>query len=461
MMTPFVSVVIVNYNGKQYLPGCLNALAEQIYPRDYFEVIVSDNGSTDGSVELLEKDYPWVNVMKNGRNLGFARGNNVAFQAARGEYLIALNNDTAPIPDWIEKLVQEAEKYPRTGLVNGHSRLFYDQIQLTLESDSFIPGNDPRRLGVMISGIESGTPRGIVQYLEGFYGWEEDGGLRYRWTDGKAVLGIPVPPGSGDWNLDLMVSAPRPTREPVQVWVKAGDETLGKWEVGGLAPQLCRVMLPAASRKKAEPLVQNAGSILNKDGYGKDRGTYANNNEMFFEVDHGQYQSEVIFAGCGANLLLRRAMLDEIGPFDDHFFTYYEDTDLSWRCWLAGWEVRYTSEAIIRHIHCGTSKEWSPAFIFYTERNRLAMLMKNGSGGQAVKNWIRYFGGVARRTFGLVKATVRRDPVRLALRRQLKTQYRVVISLITWLPVLLWQRMAIQRRRTAGAAEIKRWQAAP
>ena len=460
-MTPLVSVVIVNYNGRQFLPECLNALANQTFPRECFEVIVSDNGSTDGSLELLETEYSWVKVLKNGRNLGFASGNNVAFQAAQGEYLIALNNDTAPLPDWIEKLVQAAEKNPRAGMINGHSRLFYDQIRLTLESDTFTPEDDPRQLGVMISAIENGALRGIVQYLDGVYGWEEGSGLRYRWTNGTAVLGIPVPPGDEDWTLDLMLSAPRPTSVPVQVRLKNGEETLGKWEVRGLQPQACQALIPALTRKLAEPLVQNAGSTLNEDGYGKDRGTFSQNNEMFFEVDHGQYQSDPVFAACGANLMLRRAMLEEVGGFDDRFFMYYEDTDLSWRCWLAGWEVRYASEAIIRHIHCGTSKEWSPAFVFYTERNRLAMLLKDGSGKQALRNWIRYFGGVAKRTLSLIRAVARHDPARFALRRQLKTKYKVVISLLVWFPVLIWQRITIQRKRTADPAEINLWQASP
>ncbi len=459
-MAPFVSVVIVNYNGKSFLPGCLQALADQTYPRECFEVIVSDNGSTDGSLELLEASYPWVKVLKNEKNLGFASGNNVAFEAAQGEYLIALNNDTAPLPDWIEKLVMEAEKYPRAGLINGHSRLFYDQVLLTLESDTFTPENDSRCLGVMISGVESVAPKGIVQYLEGAFGWEEGGGLRYRWTDGKAVLGIPVPPGEGDWRLDLVLSAPRPTLETVNVTLKIGEETLSKWQISGLTPQHCQVIVPAASRRLTEPLVQNAGSVLNVDGYGKDRGTYSHNNEMFFENDRGQYPSQQVFAACGANLLLRKAMLKGVGAFDDHFFMYYEDTDLSWRCWLAGWEVRYTSEAIIRHIHCGTSKEWSPAFVFHTERNRLAMLMKNGSGRQVLRNWLRYFGRVAKRTAGWVRAVVRRDPVRSALSRQLKIEYRVLISLLVWLPKLVWQRIVIQRKRRSDPTELAHWQEA-
>ena len=359
------SIVIVNFNGKHFLPACLNAIVAQTLPKDAYEVIVSDNGSTDGSLEMLKQEYPWVRVIENGKNLGFAAGNNVAFKAARGKYLVAVNNDTAPLPDWLENLIKAAEENPQAGIINGHSRLFYDQLIVKLESETFVPGNlDGRHLGVMVSAVETGAERGVVQYLDGFYGWEEHAGVRYRWTNGSAMLGIPVPSGADDWNLSLKLAAPRPDDLPVHVTLKLGDDELGKWDLFGLVPQVCEARMPAAARLLTEPLVQNAGSTLDPDGYGRDRGTYSKNNEMFFEVDHDQYLSETVFVACGANILVRRTMLDEIGGFDGRFFMYYEDTDLSWRAWLSGWKVFYANTAVIRHIHCGSSSEWSPFLPF-------------------------------------------------------------------------------------------------
>ena len=110
-----------------------------------------------------------------------------------------------------------------------------------------------------------------------------------------------------------------------------------------------------------------------RSGSGRDRGTYVKEAEVFFETDTGQYGDiEEVFAGCGASLLLRKTMLNEIGLFDEKFFMYYEDVDLSWRAWIGGWKVLYAPDAICKHIHCGTTKEWSPFFVFLTERNRLA-----------------------------------------------------------------------------------------
>ena len=78
MELPFVSVIVLNYNGAHFLPTCLDALRLQTYPAERFEVIVTDNGSTDNSLPLLKRDYPWVRILENGRNLGFSLANNAA-----------------------------------------------------------------------------------------------------------------------------------------------------------------------------------------------------------------------------------------------------------------------------------------------------------------------------------------------------------------------------------------------
>ena len=134
-------------------------------------------------------------------------------------------------------------------------------------------------------------------------------------------------------------------------------------------------------------------------------------SEVLYETDCGRYtQVEEVFSGCGASLLLRRATLEQIGVLDDDFFMYYEDTDLCWRAWLGGWKVVYAPQALVPHIHCGTTKEWSPFFFFLTERNRLAMVFKNGSLRQVFRVW----GGYLMKVLGLVFATL----WALLLRRQ-------------------------------------------
>ena len=98
-----VSVIVLNYNGRQWLDGCLNALALQ-NGAPSFEIIVADNGSTDGSIVWLAKHHPHVRVLRNGTNLGFAAGNNAGAAQATGDWLVFLNNDTVPEPDWLAEL---------------------------------------------------------------------------------------------------------------------------------------------------------------------------------------------------------------------------------------------------------------------------------------------------------------------------------------------------------------------
>src|SRR3989344_8923284 len=93
-MRPKLSIVILNYNTKDLLRDCLLSL-KKVRGEIDFEVIVPDNGSTDGSPEMAEKDFPWVKrVVKIGKNLGFAAGNNKARQFASGKYVLFLNSDT-------------------------------------------------------------------------------------------------------------------------------------------------------------------------------------------------------------------------------------------------------------------------------------------------------------------------------------------------------------------------------
>lgn len=372
MDLPFVSVIIVNYNGAHFMPDCLQALRNQTYPEDRFEVVVSDNDSVDDTLTLLVREYPWVRVLENGENLGFATGNNVAIESTDGKYVVLLNNDTAPAPDWLENIVQVAEDNPQAGMVTGHLQLFYDQLEIQMQTDTIVPPGDGRVLGVQVFDVDSGASRGVVQYLEGFHGWEpHPSGKRFRWTKGLAQIGVPLPLESDDNTLHLSLTASRFENEIVQCHVSVGDTTVARLDiVSGSDPVKYSLALPPAARGQAQPVVQNTGSIVFKDGSSRDRGTYVRNFEVLFETDDGQYDEvEEVFSGCGASLLIRREMVADVGAFDDDFFMYYEDTDLAWRARLGGWKVLYAPGAIVRHIHCGTTEEWSPFFFYHAERS--------------------------------------------------------------------------------------------
>lgn len=88
-----VSIIIVNYNTKQLLADCLKSIYEQTKDIS-FEVIVSDNGSVDGSIEMLKTDFPQVILIENNANLGFGAANNRGLAVAKGKYIFYLNSDT-------------------------------------------------------------------------------------------------------------------------------------------------------------------------------------------------------------------------------------------------------------------------------------------------------------------------------------------------------------------------------
>ena len=120
---PTVSILIVAWNSGDDLARCMAALEAQS-SRD-FEVILLDNASTDGAVERLVQ-RPWLTHLHSDRNLGFAAGNNRAAQTASGRYLVTLNPDAFPEPDWLEMLVAAAERYPEAGSVGSTQLLDAD-----------------------------------------------------------------------------------------------------------------------------------------------------------------------------------------------------------------------------------------------------------------------------------------------------------------------------------------------
>ncbi|MDD5564278.1 MAG: glycosyltransferase, partial [Thermoanaerobaculaceae bacterium] len=107
---PLVSVVVVNFNGRHHLERCLPSLFATVEAE--FEVIVADNGSSDGSVEWLAERWPQARVLALGKNLGFGRANGRGVQVARGEFVAFLNNDTVVEPGWLAALLEPLRADP-------------------------------------------------------------------------------------------------------------------------------------------------------------------------------------------------------------------------------------------------------------------------------------------------------------------------------------------------------------
>jgi GT2 family glycosyltransferase len=119
------------------------------------------------------------------------------------------------------------------------------------------------------------------------------------------------------------------------------------------------------------------------DGYGVDGIPF---NRGVWQRDEGQFdQPGWIFGGCGGAVAYRRAMLDQVGLFDESFFMYCEDVDLNWRSQLAGWKCWYTSEAVVYHKLSATGG--GPVASYYTGRNTLWVIAKNYPGALFRKYW--------------------------------------------------------------------------
>jgi hypothetical protein len=240
-----VSIVIANYNGSHFLKLCLDSLREQTYHN--IEIIVVDNGSSDNSVEMLQRDYPEVRIIQNKKNLGFVSANNQGFRASHGQYILFLNNDTKVDRFFLERLITE------------------------------ITGRE-KEIGVVFSKL-----------------------LLFNEPD----------------RLDAI------------------------------------------------------GSFLTNYGFLYHIG--------FQEKDHGQYNNlEEIFSPKGVCFLMPKKLLEEIGAFDEDYFSYFEESDLFWRVWLSARKIRFVPRSIVYHRVGGTCTRLPSHFIdFHSFKNRICTLIKN------------------------------------------------------------------------------------
>jgi GT2 family glycosyltransferase len=446
---PLVTVVVLNYNGAERIPGVLRSLAAQDLPDGQMAVWVVDNASSDGSLELLRRDFPWVRTIANPTNDGFAGGNNVALREIATPFVALLNDDAYPATDWLRRLLEplrqpEAE---RVAAVSAKIVFLPRFLPVELATPGFVPGTlDSRELGVRVYRVtvDGRDVTDQVLWDRVAYGPEGEGPGRFRWTRPAGMLLVPVDPGSGGdagpRRLGLRLAAE--TAKPVELtW--PGGGTTAKAE-----PDPADVDVEVAGDVGLVDVLNNAGSMVFRDGYGADR--------AYQELDRGQYQRpEEVFAFCGGAVLLRTEALREAGVFDDDFFLYYEDTDLSWRLRALGWAIRYQPEAVVRHIHSASSVEWSPLFVFHTDRNRLLMLTKNARAGLAVREVLRYpltTVSLALREVARARHTRRRPPLRPTLLR-----LRVLGSYLRLLPKVLVRRVRLAARARVDRSHLERW----
>jgi GT2 family glycosyltransferase len=305
---PVATVVVVTWQGAHLLPDCLESLRRQTVAH---EVLVVDNGSTDGTEDLLAARFPEVRVVQTGANLGFAGGAQCGLEAARSPLVALLNNDAVAEPGWLAALVGHLERQPRCAAVT---------------SRMLLRGEDP-------------------------------------------------------------------------------------------------------------PLLNNTGVVLLNDDYGADRDLRA---DAAARPDPGP-----VFGFSGGAALLRRSAVEGVGGFARRFFLYYEDTDLSWRLRMAGWDVRYEPAAVVHHAHSATVDQTSDRFAYYNERNRLLMLTRCAPAPRAWRALLRFL----LTTASITVSRWRGRPVPDVPVFRLRLRLEVLAAYLRLLPWSLRTRRAIRTGR--------------
>lgn len=194
---PRVSVCIANYDGEALLPACLASVLAQDPAAD-IEILVHDDASRDGSLALLRERYPQARVIASARNVGFCVANNRMAEAARGDYLLLLNNDAALFPDAIGRLLREAARIGAPAILtlpqyDWETGALVDRGCLLDPFHVPVPNLDPARVDVAyVIGACLWIPRATWQALGGFPDWLESLAEDMALCRHACLRGVPV-----------------------------------------------------------------------------------------------------------------------------------------------------------------------------------------------------------------------------------------------------------------------------
>jgi O-antigen biosynthesis protein len=387
---PKVSIIIVNFNGRHLLDECLQSVRQLDFPQSQYEVILVDNNSSDDSVPYVRSHYPWVNVVISDRNLGFTGGNNLGFQHATGEYIVLLNNDVRADKNWLKELVKAAQPAD-VGLVSSRLRYAIPFLELAIQSQA-VPksqisvGIDHSPVGVLIEDIvcEDGLSSNLVWYKNGFYDKKMSEVITRR-TNGNAKVLLPFDQRQTSHVYKITFHGLE-TNEMLTIPVELtiGGKVVFKTILRPYqVKQVDLVLKRSTVQKHFIWLIQNAGNIVLRTGYGKDRGSllmYRENEvrEGYEEENPYFLQPTELLSACGASCLIKRAVINHVGFLDGHYFMYYEDVEFSLRAWRAGWKIAYAPESLGYHRHRATTGgEETAFFLEHVERNHMLFVISH------------------------------------------------------------------------------------
>ncbi len=423
-MVPKVRVVVLNHNGGDMVVKCLRHALATEWPVGHLQVVCVDNGSVDGSDDAIERALPTVEVRRNRVNLGFP-GNNTALADLDGVDLVALvNNDAYVEPGWLRPLVDTIDSGVGIGAACPKILLADRFVEVSVVNE--VPGTPVRLRDVLVDDTSVYTSSHTGPDT---LGRRTDGQGVYEELLPVGVVRVPVGDRGGDTlAIRLRLEAARPTTVRVDGGAGVLVRQVG---AGGVDIDIDVVNRPF-------DVINNVGSLVFEDGYGADRG--------YLERDLGQFdRPSDVFAWCGGAVLLSTDYLADVGLFDESYFLYYEDTDLSWRGAMRGWRYRTTPMSIVRHEHSASSVEGSTLFVKQNERNRLMTIAKDGSFEQLARQTVRFATATA--------SYARRDIVRPMLRGErpstamVRTRLSAFAGFVASLPATLAARRQVQRNR--------------
>jgi GT2 family glycosyltransferase len=164
-----VSVIVANWNRRDLLRACLKSLDNQTATE--FEVIVVDNGSEDGSAEMVEREFARARVIRNRENCGFCAANNQGIEASQAEFVALLNNDAEARPGWLQALLDALDRRPDCGMAASKILVWEDPSRIDKAGHLIYPDGQNRGRG-------SGEPdRGQYDSIE-----------ETLWPDGCAAM---------------------------------------------------------------------------------------------------------------------------------------------------------------------------------------------------------------------------------------------------------------------------------
>ncbi len=170
----YASIIILNYNTRALTMQCLASFASALNQRGW-QIIVVDNGSSDGSAEALQAEFPFAEIIRSERNLGFAGGNNLGLRRSGGQVVFLMNSDVLAAADTLQALAHQFVVKPEAGVISAGLRTSSGEAQ------AFAYGDDPTLAYLLRRGCRALLRRGPL------HRWDIDQPIETQWVSGACV----------------------------------------------------------------------------------------------------------------------------------------------------------------------------------------------------------------------------------------------------------------------------------